>query len=224
MPAPTPQVYGGLYQGGVDAENPFGNEGVRVVRRMRVASSTESDPARQRFLWCVRHASCIASLLGLNLALCNPNPNPTHATIRWVLGPAITLLLVMAVSVGVVYQNNSANSVATRGGLDMPTLGAPQGPAPLTAALDAGTAAALGDTIEAPEPVADDDASAVDPVVDDADADDTKPAPKMNATAVLSCLEDKCQPLVTQLGKTWRELGACVRACVHGAVRLVCGH
>lgn len=54
-PIPEPQVYGGLYQGGADAENPFGNEGVRVVRRMRVASSTEpqSDPARQRFLWCV---------------------------------------------------------------------------------------------------------------------------------------------------------------------------
>lgn len=137
------------------------------------------------------------------------------------LGPAITLLLVMAVSVGVVYQNN-ANSMAARspavgGGLDMPTLGAAQRPAPLTAALDDATAAALDNTIDAPAPVADDDTSAADPVVDDADDDDdddTKPGPKMNATAVLSCLEDKCQPLVTQLGKTWRELGACVRALV----------
>lgn len=154
-------------------------------------------------------------------------PPKTPTTHRWVLGPAITLLLVMAISVGVVYQNN----VAARPP-DTPTLGSAQQPTPaggqgLTAAIvgggggsdDSKTVAALDDTIEAPTPVADDDTSStVDPVVDDdddADAAADKPGPKMNATAVLSCLEDKCEPLVTQLGKTWRELGALsVRACV----------
>jgi len=131
-----------------------------------------------------------------------------------VLGPAITLLLVMAVSVGVVYQNNVA--AGPRAALDTPTLGSAQQPqtvGAMTAALDSSTAAALGDTIEAPTPVADDDtAAATDPAVDDADK--PSPGPSMNATAVLSCLEDKCEPLVTQLGKTWRELGKWVASYV----------
>jgi hypothetical protein len=129
-----------------------------------------------------------------------------------VLAPAIALLLIMAVSVGVVHQNNVV--AGPRSPLDTPTLGSARlgtATGAMTSALDDSTTAALDDTIEAPLPAADDDAAAADPVVSSTD-DADKPGPSMNATAVLSCLEDKCEPLVTQLGKTWRELGACYAA------------
>lgn len=71
-PLPITQVYGGLYQGGADAENPFGLlDGVRVSRRGASrafgGSATESDPSRKRFLWCVCRcvdACCVRGLGG----------------------------------------------------------------------------------------------------------------------------------------------------------------
>lgn len=114
----------------------------------------------------------------------------------WVLAPAITLLVVISVAVAVASQS--------------------AGPLPSSV----GTSPALGVTDKHEDSrlqmlpptyavVADDDDTPLTPpppppVDDDSPAE--KPGPGMNATTVLSCLEDKCEPFTTQLGKTWREI------------------
>ena len=118
----------------------------------------------------------------------------------WVLGPAVTLLVVIAVAVAVVSQ--SAVPLPSAGSPLMPTLGA-TGPSsttghdnsmlPSTYAMvdESSTGMTLplegAVNITTPTPA-------------------QKPGPKMNATTVLSCLEDKCEPFVNQLGKSWREI------------------
>ncbi len=120
----------------------------------------------------------------------------------WVLAPAISLLLVIAVAVAVASQS-AVPLPSSPGSVNMPALGAAgplsTGPLPPTYAMlqDEKTTTSL--PVNAA--VVGDDDDSVAPA-----ADPQKPGPGMNATTVLSCLEDKCEPFVTQLGKSWREL------------------
>lgn len=116
----------------------------------------------------------------------------------WVLGPAVTLLVVIAVAVAVVSQS-AVPLPASAGSPLMPTLGA-TGPSstghdnnilPSTYAMvdESSTGMPREGAVDTTTPTT-----------------AQKPGPKMNATTVLSCLEDKCEPFVNQLGKSWREL------------------
>jgi len=119
----------------------------------------------------------------------------------WVLGPAVTLLVVIAVAVAVVSQS-AVPLPASAGSPLMPTLGA-TGPS--------STAGHDNNMLSSTYAMVDESSTGMtlsrEGAVDiTTPTPAQKPGPKMNATTVLSCLEDKCEPFVNQLGKSWREL------------------
>jgi hypothetical protein len=119
----------------------------------------------------------------------------------WVLGPAVTLLVVIAVAVAVISQSAVPLPASAGSSPNMPTLAA-EGPS-----------STGRNNNMLPSTYATVDESSTDTsregAVDSINPTTTpaqKPGSKMNATTVLSCLKDKCEPFVNQLGKSWDEL------------------
>lgn len=127
--------------------------------------------------------------------------DPSRRSILWwVVAPAVTLLVVIAVAVAVVSQS-AIPLPASAGSPLMPTLGA-TGPSSTTTGHD-------NNMLPSTYAMVDESSTGMprEGAVDTTTPTTAqKPGPKMNATTVLSCLEDKCEPLVNQLGKSWREL------------------